>query len=74
MKQDICVITHQEKSSADVFESLLHHEMEVQHFNNVHDAKVGLALHSPTFLLLDFTISGASAFFDELLKHLLVQY
>ena len=65
MKQDVSIITHQEKSVADIFELLLHHKIKVLHFNNVHDAKVGLALHSPTFLLLDFTIRGANSFFSE---------
>ena len=69
MKQDISIITHQEKSAADVFEFLLHHGIKALHFNNVHDAKVGLALHSPTFLLLDFTIEGAAALLTELFLH-----
>ena len=69
MKQDICIITHQEERVADVFEFLLHHGIKVLHFNNVHDAKVGLALHSPTFLLLDFTIKEAVALFSELFHY-----
>lgn len=70
MKQDVSIITHQKENAADVLELLLHHRIKVQHFNNIHDAKVGLALHSPTFLLLDFTIAGAIPFFDELLKRI----
>ena len=69
MKPDISIITHQENSIAGVFEFLLYHKMKVLHFNNVHDAKVGLALHSPTFLLLDFSIEGAAAFLTELFLH-----
>lgn len=71
MKQDISIITHQEESVADVFELLLHHEIKVLHFNNVYDAKVGLTLHSPTFLLLDFTMKGAISLFAELFNHFL---
>lgn len=69
MEQDITIITHQEESVADVFELLLHHEINIIHFNNVQDAKVGLALHSPTFLLLDFTTKGAISLFTELIHH-----
>lgn len=68
MKYDISIITHQEESVADVFELLRYHGIKVLYFNNAHDAKVGLAMHSPTFLLLDFTIKEASALFTELLN------
>lgn len=70
MKKDISIITQQERSAAAVSELLLQHEIKALHFNNVHDAKVGLALHSPTFLLLDFTIEEADSLFAALFNHL----
>lgn len=71
MKRDISIITHQEGNIADVFELLLHHGIEVLHFNSVHNAKVGLTLHSPTFLLLDFTMKEADSLFTILFHHFL---
>jgi len=39
--------------------------MDIIHFDNIHDAKTGLALYSPAFLLLDLDTKGITTFLAE---------
>lgn len=49
-----------------VYNILHRSNINVVHTENEYDAKVGLALHSPTFVLLDFYIKGVKSLLQEI--------
>lgn len=51
---------------ADVYDILRRSNINVIHTENAHDAKAGLAIHSPAFVLLDFAIKGADFLLSEI--------
>lgn len=58
MEQDIVIVTSGIEDFMNVHEVLNHNKIDVIQFNNVKDAKAGLIVHSPAFLLLDYDIKG----------------
>lgn len=50
----------------EVYHTLCRSNITVIHLENIHDAKAGLAIHSPAFALLDFDIKGADSLLGEI--------
>lgn len=50
----------------EVYHTLCRSNITVIHLENIHDAKAGLAMHSPAFALLDFDIKGADFLLGEI--------
>lgn len=68
VRQDIIIITNNEESFLEIFDALRNNKMGVVRYNDIIDAKVGLAECSPTFLLLDYGIKGANSLLNELVE------
>lgn len=68
MKPDIILVSHQSEQITKLCNFLRYCKINVLHVGNMHDAKAGLALHSPAFLLLDIDILGADFLLSEIVS------
>ena len=66
MKPDIILVSHKSEHMTRAYNFLSNSKINVLHIENIHDAKAGLALHSPAFLLLDFDINGTVSLLSEI--------
>lgn len=71
MEQDIVIVTSGIEHFMKVHEALHRNELDVIQFNNVKDAKAGLTVHSPAFLLLDYDIKGRKFLLSEIMDSFL---
>lgn len=56
VKRDILIIGECIENYSKIYDFLCDHEISILQIKNIEAKKVGLALHSPTFLLLDYDI------------------
>ena len=68
MKPDIILVSHQSEQITKLCNFLRYSKINVLHVGNTHDAKAGLALHSPAFLLLDIDMFGADCLLSEIVN------
>lgn len=56
MKKDLMLIAGMSQHLMEVYSALRLSKITVIHAENAYDAKAGLEMHSPAFVLLDFDI------------------
>lgn len=66
MKNDLMLISGMSQHLMEVYNALRLSKIAVTHAENAHDAKAGLEIHSPAFVLLDFGIKGADFLLSEI--------
>ena len=66
MKKTLMLVSEKSKHLTEVYNVLCRAQMDVVHIDNICEAKAGLAMHSPAFVLLDFDIIGAAFLLDEI--------
>lgn len=66
MKNDLILISRMSIHLTGVRDALRRSNINVIHVENASDAKAGLKLHSPAFVLLDFDIKGADSLLCEI--------
>ena len=66
MKKYLILVSENSKHITRTCEILHRSEVDVTCVNNMDDAKAGLKIHSPAFVLLDFNIKGADSLLSEI--------
>lgn len=66
MKKELMLVSGMSKNLKGVYSALRCSKIDVIRTESIADAKVGLATHSPAFILLDFDIKGANSLLYEL--------
>lgn len=66
MKENLMLISEMSTHLAEVYGTLQRSDMNVVHVESTYDAKAGLKINSPAFILLDFDIKGANSLLDEI--------
>ena len=66
MKKYLILVSENSKHITRTCEILHRSEVDVTCVNNMGDAKAGLKIHSPAFVLLDFNIKGADSLLSEI--------
>ena len=66
MKKDLMLIAGMSQHLMEVYSALRLSKITVIHAENAYDAKAGLEMHSPAFVLLDFDIEGANFLLNEI--------
>lgn len=66
MEKSFMLISEKSKHLAEVNCKLYCSHIDVVHIDNEHEAKAGLAVRSPAFVLLDFNIKGADSLLSEI--------
>lgn len=66
MKKILIMISGTSIYFSRIYDALRHDNIYVIHVKNIYDAKVGLTMHSPAFVLLDFNIKGAKSLLYEI--------
>lgn len=67
MKPDIIIVSHKSEYVMKMGSSLRRSGINALYFEDTHDARAGLALHSPAFLLFDLSINGMECLLSEIL-------
>lgn len=65
-KENLILISEHSKYFAEAYNHLHNSNMDVVQVENVYNVKVGLTMHSPAFILLDFNIKGAKSLLYEI--------
>ncbi len=66
MKKDLMLISRMSTHPMKVHDALQGSNITALHAENAHNAKAGLEIHSPAFVLLDFDIKGADFLLNEI--------
>lgn len=66
MKKDLMLISRMSTHLMEVHNALQDFNITALHAENAYDAKAGLGIHSPAFVLLDFDIKGADFLLSEI--------
>ncbi len=66
MKKDLLFISERLEYFTEVYKILRHSKVDVVQVESANDAKAGLAMYSPAFVLLDFDIKGAKFLLDKI--------
>ena len=66
MKKYLILVSENSKHITRTCEILHRSEVDVTCVNNMGDAKAGLKIHSPAFVLLDFNIKGSKFLLYEI--------
>lgn len=65
-RENLILISKRRDHFAEAYNRLCHSNINVVRTENAYTVKVGLIVHSPTFILLDFDIKGAEFLLSEM--------